>query len=161
MFLGSKLSQIGMIVEIVIKEITITTDVLRQLIRVLFKIAHCLEARIILWGERILFERVPEDGFSTSVEVVGWIRFFFERSEVPSCFFESSLLWDTEKCNSQSPNAVHGVGYSNEKQGFEAVPSYFFDARYCVAVCRGWRSSHLDVYWWPDSWGGIHYRERK
>ena len=48
MFLGSKLSQIGMIVEIVIKEITITTDVLRQLIRVLFKIAHCLEARIIL-----------------------------------------------------------------------------------------------------------------
>lgn len=48
MFLGSKLNWIGMMVEDVIRERTINLEVLRQFIRFLFKITHCLEDRIIL-----------------------------------------------------------------------------------------------------------------
>lgn len=47
-FLRSKLNWIGMMVEVVIRERTINTEILRQFIRFLFKITHCLEGRITL-----------------------------------------------------------------------------------------------------------------
>jgi len=57
---------------------------------------------------------VRENGFSTSAEVVGWIRFFLGRPEVPSILLNPAFF---EILRNVIPNRqMPGMGYSHSMQ---------------------------------------------